>query len=212
MISTLAHEGGQTLTGMVALLSSGQQGKLQSQRIGSLSITHEASGGRDVLGIEGSTHMGGQLPVMICLFSASEDRGGPPHEFCRVGEVGSGNHVRVCARRCRSVRGSGGIEPVAKLEALTPEIAFACRSSNEINPCPHALELSCQHVHVAIALIEYPGYNHRRVSPGGSGDGGTIHYLGYDEGDATCRRLFGSQVGQPRGQETGGIIEEAGGG
>src|SRR5579875_469632 len=196
MIPTLANEGEQALTGMVALLSSGQQGKLQGQGIGSLSVTHEASGGRDVLGIEGSTHMGGQLPVVICLFSASEDRGGMSHEFSRMGEVGSGNHVRVCARRHRSVGGSGGIEPVAELEALTPEIAFACRSGNEINPHPHALKLGCQHVRVSITLIEYPGYNYRRVSPGGSGYGGTIHYLGHDEGNATCRRLLGGQVGQ----------------
>lgn len=182
---------------MVALLSSGQQGKLQSQGIGGLSIAHEVSDGRDVLGIEGSTHMGGQLPVVICLFSASEDRGGMSHEFNRMGEVSSGNHVRVCACYRWSVGGSGGIELVAELEALTPEIAFASRSGNEINPHPHALKLGCQHVHVSIALIEYPGYNHRRISPGGSGDGGPIHYLGYDEGNATRRRLLGGQVGQP---------------
>src|SRR5262249_49543001 len=61
------------------------------------------------------------------------------------------------------------IEPVSQLIATLPQPLRACNAGDQIDPVPHAIELCSQNARVAVALVQHPRNNDRRISPSGGG-------------------------------------------
>src|SRR5437588_8307920 len=195
---------------MLAPSGTSEQAELQGQVVRGRGVADYATARCDVLGVEGLSDPLCQLQVAGFIIGPAEQARYLAEYLGRASEVGGGDHVRVGEPCPRLVRGCARVEPVAELEAPIPQSPFAREGGDEVNPRTHALELGGQDARLAVALVEYPRDDHRGITPGGRRDRRQRQDVGNDEGNDSRGSLLGGKVRQPRGEEAGGVVEEAG--
>jgi hypothetical protein len=195
--------------GVGALGVGGQQIELEGQGVGGLAVRGDPAVGGHVLLVEGVTDLGGQLPVRpaVALLAEARRRGG--HDVQRADEVGAGDQVGVGPPVGGILGGGSGVEPVTELEAAVPQPVVAGRGHDVVDPGPHARVLVAEQTVIAGGEGYVSGDDGGSVTPGRSGDG-ERQRVGDDERHGAVVGLLGRQVAEPRGQEPGAVVEEAG--
>ncbi len=126
-----------------------------------------------------------------------------------MGVVGGGDQRGVGPGRRGIVGRRGGVEPVAELEPLVPEMILTGQLGDLIDPRPHAVVLPPEQLDVAEPLVQHPRHDDRGIAPRRR-----RQHREEELDPRDVRRhgaelaLLGGEVLQPRGEEAPAVVEE----
>ena len=169
-----AHQLGQPSRGADPLRLARQQVEAQGEGVGRLGVARHPAGRRDELVVERGGDLARQLVEAGAVGLVAEHRGGAGEQSRGVGVVGGGHQRLVGEGGTGIARRSSGIEPVAELEPLRPDVTITGERGDLLDPRPHAVVLARQHLAVAEALVEDPREHDRGVAPRRGGLRGKI--------------------------------------